>query len=76
MRMARQAARDLRGEPEVGRSAAPCLSDLGTGHLHWTPRCALRLGLAGGTARLLSGLLRVGGGFVLVPRLPASRSLS
>jgi uncharacterized membrane protein YfcA len=46
----------------------PCIRD-GNGRFLWTRQCARALGLSGCIAGLLSGLLGVGGGFVLVPAL-------
>ena len=37
--------------------------------MHWTAPCARALALAGVVAGILSGLLGVGGGFVMVPAL-------
>ena len=45
------------------------------GKLHWNWACARTLVLAGGAAGFLSGLLGVGGGFILVPTLLAMSDL-
>ena len=47
----------------------PCRMDPATGRLHWTPRAAATLGAIGATAGFLTGLLGVGGGFMIVPAL-------
>ncbi len=47
----------------------PCQINPATSKLFWTAPCTARLGLAGSFAGLLSGLLGVGGGFVIVPAL-------
>ena len=49
--------------------AAPCQINPATSKLFWTAPCTVRLGTAGSLAGLLSGLLGVGGGFVIVPAL-------
>lgn len=64
----RQAGR----RPEPGGfevDAQSCIRDAGSGRFIWTTRCARALTGAGMAAGLLSGLLGVGGGFVLVPAL-------
>ena len=53
-----------------------CLVDQRSGRLIWTPRSALILILWGAIAGLLSGLLGVGGGFVLVPALQRFTNLT
>ncbi len=47
----------------------PCKRDPATGRFIWTSSCARALALSGTVAGLLSGLLGVGGGFVMVPAL-------
>lgn len=46
-----------------------CVRREDTGRFLWTTRCARALALSGGVAGLLSGLLGVGGGFVMVPAM-------
>lgn len=47
----------------------PCRLDSERGKLHWTAPCARALAYSGAVAGALSGLLGVGGGFVMVPAL-------
>jgi uncharacterized protein len=74
-RMLLQAARDLRGEPPPAAKSPPCRLDPAIGKLHWNWACARALVFAGGMAGFLSGLLGVGGGFILVPTLLATSDL-
>ena len=46
-----------------------CALNLATSKLFWTAHCTKRLVVTGSAAGLLSGLLGVGGGFVIVPSL-------
>ena len=50
-------------------STPPCLRDDYSGRFIWTNSCAVALSLSGAIAGILSGLLGVGGGFVIVPAL-------
>lgn len=68
IRMARAAA-----DAGVSWQQKNCMLDPGTGRLHWTRRCAATLAVLGACCGLLTGLLGVGGGFLLVP---AFRQLS
>lgn len=47
----------------------PCIRNASSGRFIWSSRCALSLSGMGAIAGLLSGLLGVGGGFVIVPAL-------
>ena len=53
-----------------------CIRDADNGRFVWTTRCARALALSGTAAGFLSGLLGVGGGFVLVPALQRYTDLS
>ncbi len=55
--------------PTSDAAAALCQMDVAKGRLRWTRRCALALAGTGMSSGLLSGLLGVGGGFVIVPAL-------
>jgi hypothetical protein len=57
------------GRQTMDARRVPCKVDPDTGRLRWTSRCARSLSASGGVAGLLSGLLGVGGGFVVVPAL-------
>ncbi len=61
------------GEPAQGRT---CKLNAATGRLIWTWPVAATIGLIGATTGFLSGLLGVGGGFVIVPALRATTPLS
>jgi hypothetical protein len=68
-------------DPDAGRQAprpvqpAACLRPDGELRLRWTPRCAWVLGRVGALAGVLSGLLGIGGGFVIVPALDRHTNL-
>jgi uncharacterized protein len=63
--------RTLRQVDEAERAAQqhPCVLDPEVGKLAWTRPCARSLAGTGMLSGLLSGLLGVGGGFVIVPAL-------
>ncbi|WP_426173666.1 sulfite exporter TauE/SafE family protein [Massilia sp. TWR1-2-2] len=65
----RQATHPPAAVPANVHSAHPCQRDGATGRFIWTSSCARALALSGTVAGLLSGLLGVGGGFVMVPAL-------
>ncbi|WP_437883431.1 sulfite exporter TauE/SafE family protein [Pseudomonas sp. LRF_L74] len=53
----------------VATKPPPCVLDAQRGKLNWTAPCAWALTVSGVVAGGLSGLLGVGGGFVMVPAL-------
>ncbi|HEY4369611.1 MAG TPA: sulfite exporter TauE/SafE family protein [Steroidobacteraceae bacterium] len=56
--------------------SVPCQIDPATGRFAWTAPCTRALVIAGSVTGLLSGLLGVGGGFVVVPALQRATALS
>ena len=65
-----KATRELHhGQPAPRPGFLPCVLNPQEGRLRWTLPCARALAFTGMLAGLLSGLLGVGGGFVLVPAL-------
>lgn len=67
-------------DPEANRPAPrpvqpACVRPDGELRLRWTPRCAWVLGRVGALAGALSGLLGIGGGFVIVPALDRHSNL-
>ena len=69
VRLLTQARNELKGIPEEIRKPPPCLVNPAIGKLQWTLPCARALMFAGSIAGFLSGLLGVGGGFIIVPAL-------
>ncbi len=65
--------RNLRRSPVAAVETVPprpvCAMDPTTGRLSWRAPCTALLALIGALSGLLSGLLGVGGGFVIVPML-------
>ena len=75
-RMWQRARHALRACDAPTRAALPCVLDARDGRLVWTRPCAQALAFTGALAGVLSGLLGVGGGFVIVPALTRFTELS
>ncbi len=75
-RMWQRARHAADGHDGVTRAALPCVLDARDGRLVWTRPCAQALAFTGAVAGVLSGLLGVGGGFVIVPALTRFTELS
>lgn len=69
IRLYREASHEILGVPNPNKAQPPCLLNQSIGKLMWTAPCAQALMFAGSLAGFLSGLLGVGGGFVIVPAL-------
>jgi hypothetical protein len=64
-----QARREILGIQMPPKKPPPCLINPEHGKLTWNLPCARALIFSGGLAGFLSGLLGVGGGFIIVPAL-------
>jgi uncharacterized protein len=65
----RQAKQKMHDQDRPLPDDLPCIRSPASGRLIWTASCSRALALSGAIAGLLSGLLGVGGGFVMVPAL-------
>jgi len=71
-RMARQTMKRSTPRPQAVQPEAhdkPCRLSPTSGRFIWTPRTALTLGSIGAVSGVCTGLLGVGGGFIIVPAL-------
>jgi hypothetical protein len=68
-RMLIQSYRERKGIIDAHPKAVPCHLNHSIGKLIWTVPCARALAFAGAIAGFFSGLLGVGGGFIIVPAL-------
>jgi uncharacterized membrane protein YfcA len=75
-RMWRRARGAHAARAPVDRATLPCVLDARDGRFVWTRPCAQALASTGIAVGLLSGLLGVGGGFVVVPALARFTELS
>jgi len=71
-----KARRELAGIESDDDEGPPCLLHETRGRLIWTLPCFRAMLMAGGLAGFLSGLLGVGGGFIIVPALKRATNLS
>ncbi|MGV8864832.1 MAG: sulfite exporter TauE/SafE family protein [Pseudomonas sp.] len=64
------------GNQEQNLLAAKCLVNPSTGRFQWTSRCFVSLSTIGGISGLFSGMLGLGGGFIIVPGVRQFSNLS
>lgn len=69
VRLYLEARREILGIKPPAQKPPPCLINPEHGKLTWNVPCARALLFSGGLAGFLSGLLGVGGGFIIVPAL-------
>ena len=75
-RMFNQARRGNAVRAEQPQKPLPCVMNPSEGRLIWTMPCAWALAGTGAVSGVLSGLLGVGGGFVIVPSLSRYTNLA
>ena len=76
VRMFRQANLSGQAAHGIGQADWPCVVNPSEGRLAWTQPCARALAATGALSGLLSGLLGVGGGFVIIPALTRFTNLA
>jgi uncharacterized membrane protein YfcA len=64
------------GDPAAAPPQRNCMLDPATGRFRWNARCSATLGLIGCSAGLFTGMLGVGGGFLIVPAFRQFSDLS
>jgi uncharacterized protein len=74
-RMYRSSGKVLTAAKDSAQRRAPCQIDSRSGRFVWTAPCTRALVLAGSLTGALSGLLGVGGGFIIVPALRRATDL-
>ncbi len=74
-RMLVQSSREAKGLVAIRTQSPACRLDPATGRFQWNALCACVFVVIGSIAGLLSGLLGVGGGFIIVPMLLAASDL-